>query len=124
MKTKSKRKTQTTTAPIGQQFPIVFDTFNSFVTNSMQRYESKEPSCFNGIVDVIKYKVTIEIVPEPDEVIRERLLKLWRMCDNHHHWEPLRAAADKVGLELDYKESGIDNPNHWSNRQKIPPPTQ
>jgi len=127
MKTKSKRKTLSApTEPTGPQFPVVFETFNGYITSSMQRFDDKQPSCFNGYVNVRKYRVTIEIVPEPDEVIRERIIKLWRMCDNHHHWTPLKSAAAKVGLKLDHAVNGIDNPNHYNykNRDKTPPPTQ
>jgi len=61
------------------------------------------PTCFNGMVRIRKYKVTIELVDEPIEVIRTRIQKMWDECDNHHHWEPLKAEAKKYGLELHYK---------------------
>lgn len=64
--------------------------------------------CFNGIVAVRKYRVTIEEVEEPVEVVAERLRKLWRESDNHHHTHPLLSAAKKIGVELDFREHGRD----------------
>jgi len=61
-----------------------------------------EPSCFNGNVRVRKYKVTIEEIKEPDEVIAERVQKMWDACDNMHHRSPLKDMAKTVGLDLRY----------------------
>lgn len=68
----------------------------------------KEPSCFNSRVYVRKYKITAELVDEPIEIIQKRIKKLWHECDNYHHHEPLKYTAQKYGLELKYKECGID----------------
>ena len=38
----------------------------------------KEPDCFNGMVMVKKFKITVEEIKEPEEVILERLEKLYR----------------------------------------------
>lgn len=62
--------------------------------------EQKEPSCFNGWVRVKKYRITVEEVVEPVDVIAERLQKLWDDCDNHHNWQPLKNAADSIGYTL------------------------
>lgn len=68
------------------------------------------PSCFNGIVCVRKYRLTVELVDEPIEVIHERLLDLWETCDNHHHWGPLQREASRYGLELPDERRGIRQP--------------
>ncbi len=67
---------------------------------------SDEPACGNGKVTVERYKITIEKVDEDEEVIKERLIKLWKECDNWHRWEPLKAAADKYGLDLNKIKRG------------------
>lgn len=59
-----------------------------------------KPSCFNGIVRVKKYRITIEEIEEPNEVIAERLEKLWVECDNYHHYKPLLDAAKTIGYEF------------------------
>ena len=66
----------------------------------LSRIKQGEPSSFNGNVEVRKYRVTVELIDEPDEVICGRIQKLWDECKNHHHWLPLQAAAKKYGLEL------------------------
>lgn len=55
------------------------------------------PSTFNGIVRVVRYKITVDPVDEPVEAIHERLEKLWVECDNMHHYEPLKREAKKHG---------------------------
>jgi hypothetical protein len=56
-----------------------------------------EPSSFNGFVRVEKYKVTIEKLDEPKQVICERLEKLWIEEKNYHHWTPLENKAKELG---------------------------
>lgn len=68
----------------------------------LARMEQDKPSCFNGFVQVKRYRVTVEEIAEPVEVIRERIQKLWDECDNHHHWRPLEAAAKEAGFELSH----------------------
>lgn len=65
-----------------------------------------EPSCFNRKVAIRRYRVTVEEIEEPKEVLAERLRKLWIKCDNHHHWELLQRVAKGLGVELDPKEFG------------------
>jgi hypothetical protein len=79
---------------------IEFETFRKLIGYSLYDLEQKEPSCFNGDVRVRKYKVTIELIDEPKEVLYERLLNLWETCDNYRHKDPLRAEANKLGFEL------------------------
>lgn len=79
---------------------ISFETFrepNSFTLHSL---EQDKPSAFNGHVEIYKYKVTIERVEEPKEVLCERLQDLWDKCDNHHHWTPLENKAEEIGYEF------------------------
>lgn len=79
---------------------IQFETFANVNAMGMGYLTQDNPSCFNGMVRVVKYKVTIEEVPETDETIRDRIQELWDKCDNIHHRAPLRKVAAKYGLEL------------------------
>ena len=79
---------------------ISFDTFRKISLYEQNNLQSEEPSCFNGNVNIHKYKVIIEPIDEPNEVLSERLQKLWDECDNHHNWEPLKNMALKIGYEL------------------------
>ena len=77
-----------------------FETFRDIGAFEVHGMKQGEPSCFNGMVRVTKFRVTIEEVPEDDEVIRERLRKMYAECTNHHHMRPLMAMAKKYGLDL------------------------
>lgn len=79
---------------------IIIETFNELKGYWLNQLKKDNPSCFNGMVDVEKYKITIEKIEEPKEVYQERLQKLWDECDNHHHWTPLKATAKRLGVEL------------------------
>lgn len=94
--------------PKKPEFPKVFETFRHIGSWELGNLQQDKPSSFNGGIDVVRYRVTVEEIPEPKEVIAERLLKLWRECDNHHHWYPLTCSAKKHGIELPPEEFGKD----------------
>lgn len=77
-----------------------FETFREISDYTIDNLTFENPSCFNGDVRVIKYKVTIEKIEESIEVIQKRIQKLWDECDNWHHREPLRRIGKKYGLNL------------------------
>ena len=79
------------------------ETFRNPNAYWLRQLKQDEPSAFNGNVEVRKYRVTVELIDEPDDVIRARIQKLWDECDNHHHWQPLKNAAKKYGLELKHR---------------------
>lgn len=73
----------------------------------IDRYQ--EPTCHNGAVSVHRYRVIVEEIDEPLEVIQGRIRKLWRLTDNFHHTGPIQAAAALHGMApLDYDERGVD----------------
>jgi len=76
-----------------------FETFRDIGPYELGNLQQKKPSCFNGVVCVRKYRVTVELVDEPVEVLRERVQALWDSCNNHHHWEPLQWIANTLGME-------------------------
>jgi len=84
---------------------VTLETFSKINNFVLRQIESNQPSCFNGMVRVRKYRITVEEIVEDDEVIRERIQKLWDNCANHHHWEPLKVAAKEVGLVLERRRS-------------------
>ncbi len=92
------------------EFPISFETFRRIDGYQRERLKDTSPSCFNGQVFIRRYRVTIEEIDEPTEILRARLTKLWRECDNHHHWGPMQALAKSLGFELDHKEFRQDCP--------------
>lgn len=100
--------------PAKPEFPVSFETFRHISAYTQDGLNQTEPSCWNGFVSVRKYRVTIEEIEEPIEVIQARLIKLWRECDNHHHYGPLRSAAMRYGLALNSEELGVDRKRNQS----------
>ena len=62
--------------------------------------KSDNPYCFNGVVSIIQYKHTVEVVSESIETYCERLQKLWDYSDNYHDSEPLMNSAYDLGYTL------------------------
>ena len=77
-----------------------FETFREIGKYQIGTIKQDEPSCFNGMVRVKRYRVTVEEIKEPDEVIVARLQKMWDNCTNHHNRDPLVTAASSYGVEL------------------------
>lgn len=76
------------------------ETFRKIGGYSLTSLMDNKPSCFNGEVCVKRYKVTIEEIKEPDNIIHARLQKLWEESDNFHHYQPLQSAAKEHGCKL------------------------
>lgn len=87
---------------------VSLETFKEIGSYELSNMKKDEPSCFNGNVCITKYRVRIELIDEPMEVYHQRLTKLWRECNNHHHSEPIRKSALALGLELNSADYGID----------------
>lgn len=102
----AKKKSEPFVAPTRFEF----ETFRAFGHYNVGQLEDKEPSAFNGRVAFRKWRIIAEQLDEPNEILQERLKKLWRECDNHHLVGAIDAAAREVGLTLDPSERGIDVP--------------
>lgn len=79
------------------------ETFRQLGNYELDHMTISEPSCFNGKVSVRRYRVTVEEIIEDDSVIAERIQTLWDNSKNHHEWDPLRAAAEKIGYKIKNK---------------------
>lgn len=77
-----------------------FETFREISDYMLGDLKHDYPSCFNRNVSVKKFKVTVEEIEEPTEIIAGRLQKLWDECDNWNHRGPLKQAAKKIGYVL------------------------
>lgn len=83
---------------VAAQYPKMVETFDPPQNYQLDRMVLRtEPSAFNGIVKFKKYRIIVEEVVEPVEILQERLEKLWVESDNHHHWQPLTQAAISIG---------------------------
>jgi hypothetical protein len=81
-------------------FPVVIETFRRPGMYEQQNLTSTKPTVFNDVVSVRRYRITIEEISEPNEVIAARLQELWDTTDNHHNWTPIRHIADEIGYTL------------------------
>lgn len=93
-------------------YPKVVETYRE-PSWELRHLESREPAVFNGVVAIRRYRVTAELIDEPIEVLRERLMKLWRQSErNHHSRGPMRAVAEQLGMDPDElltDDQGNDN---------------
>lgn len=80
-------------------YPKVVETFYNSWGWGLSQFTGNHsaPSSFNDSVTFRKYRVTVELIDEPVEILQERLEKLWADCDNHHQWMPLENAARSIG---------------------------
>lgn len=90
------------------KYPIIFETFRDIGSYEVVNLSDLNPSCFNNWMRVRKYKITIELIEEPIEIIQERIKKIWRECDNHHHWGVIKKSAEEYGVELNMDDMGKD----------------
>jgi hypothetical protein len=81
----------------------VIETFryvNEYTVNNLKQYKF---DCFNGFCSVRKYRITIELIDEPTEIICQRIQELWDKSFNYHDYEPLKKEAKKYGYEIKRK---------------------
>lgn len=79
---------------------ISFETFQTFGSHEICNMTRDIPTCFNGMVKIKKYKVTIEPIEESIDAYTKRLQDMWEKCDNHHHVAPIESVAKSLGIIL------------------------
>lgn len=77
-----------------------FETFRPVEQYLENALIQRKFSCYNGMVRVRRYRITVEEIEEPVEVLAERLQYLWDHSKNHHDTMPLRKEAEKIGYTL------------------------
>jgi hypothetical protein len=102
-----KKRASTKRAPVvfRDPAPVVTEGFASY-TPGVQGLQT-EPAYWNFLV-LRRYRVTVELIDEPRDVLVERLRKLWRQDSNAHHSDTFKEAAEELGIVLDPKEYGIE----------------
>ena len=95
------------------EWPLSFETYDATISMYNGIRLDPEPSAFNGSVRVVRYRVTVEPIDDPPEVIAARLQKLWRECNNHHMWGPIAATAKRHGVDLKNSDRGKDAKPQW-----------
>lgn len=82
------------------EYPKIIETFYPVGNWEFRNWQVAAPSTMNGWVRFKKYKITVEEVFEPVEILQERLETLWVENDNSHNWGPLQAAVASIGYEF------------------------
>lgn len=103
MSTRSKKKIPVTPPPEPER--ISMEGFSAHKTpNPTGSFFSglpPGPRVSNGSVDVYRYRVTVERIEEPREVVLGRMVDLWRNTTNHHHHTALAGEARRrFGVDL------------------------
>jgi hypothetical protein len=106
--TTKRKPTSTPAQPAPPEFPVAIETFHKPGSYERGQWVRNAPSVGNGEVSVRRFRITVEEIAEPVEVLAERLRGLWRGTTNHHHWDPLKAEARRLGVTLDDRELGAD----------------
>jgi hypothetical protein len=79
--------------------PVVIETFTD-IKRLVRQATQDEPSHLNNEIQVQRYRVTIELIEEPDEVIRDRLLALYDQRGHVDKYRAIRAEAKRLGIDL------------------------
>ena len=77
-----------------------FETFKKLGPYERTSLLQKDPSRGSKSVRVVKYKVTVEKIDEPLDVIRARIRKLWEERDDWQDPSSLLAAAKDYNIVL------------------------
>jgi hypothetical protein len=80
------------------------EVFGRPYLGSVEHGNNQSPSAFNGTVRFRRYRVSVDEIDEPDQVLIDRLRKLWAECDNHHNLSPIQQAAAQFGIELKHED--------------------
>lgn len=85
-------------------FPFVIETFHEMGWYEKNQLVTPSPSVGNGAARVRRYRVTVELIDELDDVILERILALYdRPAVTFHDRETLRAYARRA-LKINLQE--------------------
>jgi len=84
----------------GVDIPWTVETFRRPGAWDRAQLQSAGAYCHNGTVGIRRYRITVEEIDEPVEVLRERVQDLWDRATNMHDWRPLREAAAALDYEL------------------------
>lgn len=80
--------------------PQILETFrNPSHVLSSQRQDN--PSCYNGFVCVERYRITVELIEEPQEALKARLQDLLATATRKDAVREIHAEAKRLGITLE-----------------------
>lgn len=100
--TKTKKAAQTSDAPVSK-YPLVVDVYGEPYMPYVFSRVQPPMEATNGIIQIERYRVRVDRIEEPVEVLRDRLKKLWRTDErNSHHWDAFLREAVRLGMCTDW----------------------
>lgn len=80
--------------------PVVFDTYRhpDRIESLLSHFD--KPSHQNNDIAVVRYRVTIEVVEESHDVLRERLLDLDNQPGHIDKGRAIKAEAKRLGIDM------------------------
>jgi len=75
---------------------IVYNENDNFPILENLSIQNKEPSSYNRLVRIKKYKIIVEKISEPVNIYKERLKDLYSKEDNYHNKEALNEYSQKL----------------------------
>lgn len=102
MARKKKTTSKTSDAPLSK-YPLVVEVYGEpYIPHVFDRLQPPKEAT-NAIIRIERYRVTVERIEEPVEVLRDRLKKLWRTDErNSHHWDAFQHEAIRLGMCTDW----------------------
>ncbi len=78
------------------------NTFTTYQPDLITSNHITKASCFNGMCRIRNYRVTVEEIKEPKEVLVNRLRELWLDKNNSHssNRDAMRKEAKILGIDL------------------------
>jgi hypothetical protein len=81
-------------------------TFETYLPNTVNDRGHIVPSVFNGGVNIRRYKVTVEEIKEPTDVLILRLRTIWAKryelgLGHSNNLSAMKREAKNLGIELD-----------------------
>lgn len=80
----------------------IYKEFTTFQPRLIKPNQITSPQCFNGMCMIRQYKVTVEEIEEPREVLEERLRLIWadKRYGHSGNLKAMRKEAERLGIDL------------------------
>lgn len=75
---------------------IVYDDSERFFEIEQLSHNRSKPSAFNSMVNIKKFKITVEEISETPEILKKRLQDLYNKEDNWHNKEALNQYSKRM----------------------------
>lgn len=96
-----KPKQKSAVVPEPPKYPRVYEVWGEpYLGSALNRVE-QPTDAVSGIIHIERYRITVERIEEPVEVLRARLKELWLVDErNSHHWYAFERVAKELGMDF------------------------